>query len=75
MSLSVVKKDVIACSSSSLEDGRNIPQQIDITKLSVKTYDKRQDSVGLYFWKGLTIRRKRVFFFFLWHDVWNKFML
>ena len=44
-----MKKDVIACSSSSLEDGRNILQQIDITKLSVKTYDKRQDSAGLYF--------------------------
>lgn len=89
-SLSAVKKDVIACSSISQEDGRNIPKQSDIKKSSVKTYDKRQDSVGLYFWKGLTIRyslckvqlpgmsrkrRKRVFFFFLWRDVWNKFML
>ena len=89
-SLSAVKKDVIACSSVSLEDGQNIPKQSDIKKSSVKTYDKRQDSVGLYFWKGLTIRyslckvqlpgvsgkrRKRVFFFFLWRDVWNKFML
>ena len=89
-SLSAVKKDVIACSSVSQEDGRNIPKQSDIKKSSVKTYDKRQDSVGLYFWKGLTIRyslckeqlpgmsgkrRKRVFFFFLGRDVWNKFML
>ena len=47
-----MEKDVTACSSASLEDGRNILKQSDIKKSSVKTYDKRQDSVGLYFWKG-----------------------
>ena len=32
--------DVIACSSVSLEDGRNIPKQRDIS--SVETYDQKQ---------------------------------
>ena len=44
-----MKKDVIACSSVSLKNGQNIPKQSDLKKSSVKTYDKRQDSVGLYF--------------------------
>ena len=35
-----MNKDVIACSSVSLEDGRNIPKQRDIS--SVETYDQKQ---------------------------------
>ena len=78
---SAVNKDVIACSSVSLEDGRNIPKQRDIS--SVETYDQKQvfDS---FFERGilclkpksaLTSGKRRNFVLFLTTCVWNKFML
>ena len=45
-----LNKDVIACSSVSLEDGRNIPKQRDIS--SVETYDKKQ-VFDLFFERGI----------------------
>ena len=76
-----LNKDVIACSSVSLEDGRNIPKQRDIS--SVETYDKKQ-VFDLFFERGilclkpesaLTSGKRRSLVLFLVTCVWNKFML
>ena len=76
-----MNKDVIPCSSVSLEDGRNNPKQRDMS--SVETYDQKQvfDS---FFERGilclkpesaLTSGKRRSLVLFLVTCVGNKFML